>query len=111
MPHRIASAKIPEALLEAVDVAARRRGLTRNAYMRRALEAATDGTLELQSDDARTRDLFRAGADTERLRQVLAPLRLKEGLEASRGEGCACVSDPFAGVNDGTADACADGLL
>ena len=73
MPHRIASAKIPEALLEAVDQAARHRGLTRNAYVRRALEAATDGTLELQSDDARTRDLFRAGlrADTERLRQAL----------------------------------------
>ncbi len=73
MPHRIASAKIPEALLEAVDEAARQRGLTRNAYVRRALEAATDGTLALQSDDARTRDLFRAGlrADTERLRQAL----------------------------------------
>ncbi len=72
MPDRIASAKVPETLLEAVDQAARQRGLTRNAYMRRALEAATDGTLELQSDGARTRDLFRAGlpADTERLRQA-----------------------------------------
>ena len=73
MPDRIASAKIPEALLEAVDESAKRRGLTRNAYMRRALEAATDGTLELQSDGARTRDPFRASlrADTERLRQAL----------------------------------------
>ena len=71
MRHRIASTKIPEALLEAVDESAKRRGLTRNAYMRRALEAATDGTLELQSNDARTRDLFRASlrADTELLRQ------------------------------------------
>jgi hypothetical protein len=72
VPNRIASAKIPEAMLEAVGKPARQRGLTRNAYMRRALEAATDGTLELKSDDARTRDLFRAGlrADTERLRQA-----------------------------------------
>ena len=72
MRHRVASAKIPEALLEAADESAKRRGLTRNAYMRRAIEAATDGTLELQSDDAQTRDLYRAGlrADTERLRQA-----------------------------------------
>ena len=60
MPDRIASAKIPEALLEAVDKAARQRGLTRNAYMRRALEAATDGTLELQSCESRIPDLIRA---------------------------------------------------
>jgi metal-responsive CopG/Arc/MetJ family transcriptional regulator len=73
VPHRIASTKIPEALLEAVDEAARQRGLTRNSFMRRTLEAATDGTLELQSDDARTRDLFQASlrADTELLRQAL----------------------------------------
>jgi hypothetical protein len=72
VPHRIASAKIPEALLEAVDKAARQRGLTRAGYMRRALEAATDGTLAIQSDEARTRDQFRASlrADTERLRQA-----------------------------------------
>ena len=73
MPDRVASTKIPEALLEAVDVAARRRGLTRNAFVRRALEAANDGTLAIQSDAAPTRDLFRAGlrADTERLRQAV----------------------------------------
>ncbi len=55
-------------------------GRVRAALGRQAdalLEAATDGTLELQSDDARTGDLFRAGlrADTERLRQALAPPR------------------------------------
>jgi len=59
VPDRVASAKIPEALLEAVDEAARQRGLTRNSYMRRALEAATDGTLAIKSDEARTRDLIR----------------------------------------------------
>jgi len=55
MAQRIASAKVPQALLEAVDEAARRRGLTRNAYVRRALEAANDGTLAIQSDESRRR--------------------------------------------------------
>ena len=36
---------------------------------------------------------------------LIAAVAVKEGLEAWRGEGCACVSDPLAGLDDG--DACA----
>lgn len=39
---------------------------------------------------------------------LIATVAVKEGLEAWRGEGCACVSDPLAGIDDGDGDACAD---
>ena len=37
---------------------------------------------------------------------LIAAVAVKEGLEAWRGEGCACVSDPLAGLED--SDDCAD---
>jgi divalent metal cation (Fe/Co/Zn/Cd) transporter len=41
---------------------------------------------------------------------LIAGVAVKEGLEAWRGEGCACVADPLAGFNDTDTDgdSCAD---
>ncbi len=39
---------------------------------------------------------------------LIAVVAVKEGLEAWRGEGCACSGDPLAGLGE-TAGACADG--
>lgn len=61
--------------------------MTRNAYMRLALEAASDGTLELHSHEARTRDLVRARlrADTVLLRAALVRPR-GSGLKPAESE-------------------------
>jgi divalent metal cation (Fe/Co/Zn/Cd) transporter len=39
---------------------------------------------------------------------LIAGVAVKEGLEAWKGEGCGCASDPLAGLEDGCADPCCD---
>jgi len=80
--RRIASASIPESLLEAVDAAASDAGLTRNAYMRRVLEAATDGQLRLQSEEARTAEMIRLRFASDRA----AVRELSRQMVAASGE-------------------------
>ena len=82
MARRIASASIPESLLEAVDAAASDAGLTRNAYMRRVLEAATDGQLRLQSEEARTAEMIRLRFASDRA----AVRELSRQMVAASGE-------------------------
>lgn len=60
MASRIVSAKVPADLLDAVDAAAASHGFARNTYVRRVLEAATAGDLELESEGDRTARLVRA---------------------------------------------------
>ncbi|MSO44632.1 MAG: hypothetical protein EXQ74_04920 [Thermoleophilia bacterium] len=81
MPRRIASASVSQSLLDTVDDAAARRGITRNAYIVRALEAATDGRLRLRSEEARAAEAMQLqfASDRAAMRE-----RLKLEVEAMR---------------------------
>lgn len=51
VPPRILSARVPSDLVHALDGVARGRGITRNALIRRSLEAAVEGRVTLLSEE------------------------------------------------------------
>lgn len=70
---RVVSAKLSTELIDAVDIAAAARGLSRNGFVRECLEAGIDDRVAWLTDAERTSRRIRAGLARDR--EALGRLR------------------------------------